>query len=418
MARTSEAAERQTMRRIYWTAFIVRFALGCVTWFVLKNTYMLLIQDAAFYESMGAAVAQDWLAGRQSIWLTNAIDSGRQAWLMVAVVAGFYYILGGIRAVPLLIAAYSAITAITPVLTYKIARILHAPPEAAKLAAQLVIFSPAFVFWSGALYKEGLILLLLSLAVLQTLRLLHHWRLSSFLVLAISVPLLYGLRFYLAAILAVSVTVCLMMGRTKSKRIGAYTAQLVKQGAIAAAFVIGIISFGMLDRIERMIQEDPETVLERVEQSRTDLARARSGYLRESDVSTPLKAVMHIPRGSLYFLASPFPWQLSGSTVQKLTVPETALWVLMYPFVLLGALALGRKHWQGVILIVVLTTAMIIFYSLWVGNVGTAYRMRTQVWVFWAIFGAAGLLQFRQRFKKKHPRIYERVDSKHHGNDR
>jgi hypothetical protein len=400
--------ERRDTWRIYWTAFFIRFALGCTIWFVLRNNYALLLQDAAYYERMGAAVAQDWLNGRSSLWLESAISSGQQAgqqaWLMVAVIAVFYYLMGGIRAVPLLIGAFAALTAFTPVLTYRIARILHASVTESRLAAGLVMFSPAFVFWSGALYKEGLILLLLNVSILHTLRLLDGWKTSSFVLIAVSIPLIFGLRFYVAILLALALAVCLLLGRRASHRVGGHTVLWLKQGIIAAAFVAGLLSLGVIHRMTQLFQQQPKSLLSVVEASRVDLARARSGYLRDSDVSTVDKAMVHLPKGAAYFLASPFPWQ-PGSGIQRLTKPETAFWVVLYPFMIAGAFVLRKKHWQGVVLILVLTLMLTTFYSLYVGNVGTAYRMRTQVWLFWSIFAGAGIGAFRAWLRPRKERV-------------
>ena len=45
------------------------------------------------------------------------------------------------------------------------------------------------------------------------------------------------------------------------------------------------------------------------------------------------------------------------------------------------------RNFQGTILLIVMSLAITLFYGLWIANIGTAYRMRVQVWLFWAIFG-------------------------------
>jgi hypothetical protein len=159
------AIDRYLERQIYRHALLIRTAFGIVAWISTTQGILSLMEDALFYEEMGYRTAQAWLEGRPSDWLQAAMSEGRQAWLMVASIGGFYCLLGGLRVVPLLIFVQSLVTAWIPVLTYRITRLLGADPVAARTAGRLVAFSPAFVIWSGALYKEGPVLLLISLAV-------------------------------------------------------------------------------------------------------------------------------------------------------------------------------------------------------------------------------------------------------------
>jgi hypothetical protein len=59
-------------------------------------------------------------------------------------------------------------------------------------------------------------------------------------------------------------------------------------------------------------------------------------------------------------------------------------WVCLYPFLWLGIRAAWQRHWQGTLLVIIATGSMCLFYAIYCGNIGTAYRMRTQVWVLWA----------------------------------
>src|ERR687886_717228 len=100
--------ERSELSRIYLWSFALRCLVGIMTWLLADITQVALIEDAARYERLGALVALDWLSGRSSPWLNAALQSAPSgdAWLMVVFIAAFYWITGGIRAVPLLIAIY------------------------------------------------------------------------------------------------------------------------------------------------------------------------------------------------------------------------------------------------------------------------------------------------------------------------
>src|SRR5713101_10190589 len=167
--------EGRTIRRLYWWAFLVRVLMGLLAYTLTVYAELPIVEDARFYEEMGYEVAQDWLSGKSVDF--DALPEGVQtARLLVTAIAAFYFVMGGVRALPVLLIAFSAVTALVPVYVYRVARELDAPEAVARQAGWLVVLSPGFVFWSGSLYKEGLTLLLLSVAAYHTLRLQSGWR--------------------------------------------------------------------------------------------------------------------------------------------------------------------------------------------------------------------------------------------------
>jgi hypothetical protein len=130
--------------------------------------------------------------------------------------------------------------------------------------------------------------------------------------------------------------------------------------------------------------------LQQLSLSRQDLSQYSSGYLRDTDVSTPDKAFRFLPIGLAYFLAVPLPWHV-GSFRQNLAIPETLFWiVIVYPRILRGALRGSRRNPQGTLFLALTSVAICCVYALFVGNIGTAYRLRIQVWAIGAIFAGLG----------------------------
>jgi hypothetical protein len=134
-----------------------------------------------------------------------------------------------------------------------------------------------------------------------------------------------------------------------------------------------------------------------VNMSRQDLARsADSGFMKDVDVSTTEGALTAIPIGCLYLLFAPFPWQLA-SLRQSLPLPEMIVWWLSFPLLVLG-LWYGVKHrLSEVAPMLIFTTMLTLAYSLVQGNVGTAYRQRSQLLVFYFIFLAVGGVIMKER---------------------
>lgn len=400
MATPRAADEARITRRLYGWAFVTRAGIGLLAYALNEYVDEPFLEDALFYEEMGYAVASDWLSGRSGGGLALLPPGAEQAWLIVAVIAVFYYLLQGVRAMPVLFVLYSAITAWLPCSLYRLARELGAPPVVARRAGWLVALSPAFVFFSGTLYKEGLILVILSVAAHHTLRLQTRWRLSSLGLVLLSVLALFALRFYLAMLLSLVTILGLVWGRRGARggRPGrAAVPVFARQATIVVVFVALGAALGFHERAGARLAETPEGVLVQVDTSRQELATiAHSGYLVDAEIATPDEALRFVPIGLLYFLTVPLPWQL-GRIRQNMVIAETAFWILLYPLMIVGIRRSLRVNRGGTVFLGALTGSVCMIYALLSGNVGVAYRMRSQVWLLWAPWAAWGWEVVRQR---------------------
>jgi hypothetical protein len=395
-------------RQIYWWALAVRLLAGLGAYFVDQLTTVPVLEDAAFYEEIGYAVARSWLSGR-SVDFETLPQGAQTAWLLVLVIAGFHYLTDGVRAVPVLLVAYSAVTAVVPTYVLRIALELGAPEAVARRAAWLVALSPAFVFWSGSLYKEGLTLLVLSLAAYHTLKLQSRWQAGSVAILALCALTLWGLRYYLAILLGVSMALALLWGRRVGTASGEPMARTMSAPRliIAGVFLGLMLMLGLTERTERFLLETDKGVLVDLDNRRSWSAQAaESGYLREERIATQEDALRYVPLGVFYFLVVPLPWQ-TGSVRQNLVIPENALWLLLYPLILVGIMRAIRINPSGTVFLLMMTAGMCMIYALLVANVGTAYRMRTQIWVLWAPFAMWGWEIWRSRpdMERARPRL-------------
>jgi hypothetical protein len=387
--------EAAFLRRLYWWSFTLRFSAGLAGWFITHYADLPLMQDALYYEEVAGAVADDWLAGRSSQWLESAVQRDGQPWLMVTLLAVFYFLASGARITPVVMGLYSLITAWAPVVIYHVGRRLGAPPSGARTAGWLVALSPAFAFWSGALYKEGLILVVFSLALYHTLLLQSAWRPVSLFILSLCIPALLGLRFYLALIMSVVLGCGLLLGRQTGRTGCAGPELLLRQALLVGCLALALVAVGFTVRAQATLPADLSEGLDRLQRSRDDLANQPSGYLRGARVGTPAEAVEFLPVGLGYFLTVPWPWQL-GSVRQNLVIPETAFWILLYPLMLIGVREGLKRNFQGTLLLLAATLAVCCLYALFVSNVGTAYRLRIQVWAIWAVFVGWGWASLRR----------------------
>ena len=289
------------LAQLYWWALFVRALVGLVAYVVALYAGVSVVEDAQFYEEIAHEIAQTWLSGGRVDF--DTLPAGVQtARLMVIAIAAFYYMLDGVRALPVLLVVYSAVTALVPGYVYRIARELQGSQAVARRAGWLVALSPAFVFWSGSLYKEGLALLFLSVAAYHTLQLQSGWRGRSVVILTLCVIGLWEVRFYLAILLALAVVLSLFLGRMPKAGESRGLPVFVRQAVVMSVFVAVIISVGISVRTEHVLLESNEGVLVNLDVRRAGSAReARSGYLQEASVATPEEALQYFPVGLFTF---------------------------------------------------------------------------------------------------------------------
>jgi hypothetical protein len=136
--------------------------------------------------------------------------------------------------------------------------------------------------------------------------------------------------------------------------------------------------------------------LERVQMSRLDLSRSGSGFGGDADVSTTEGAIAVIPLGFAYLMFAPFPWQVANFR-QAITLPEILLWWSSIPLLLSGLWYTIKNRFRNAISILIFTLLLTVGYSVFQGNVGTAYRQRAQIQVFMFIFVAVGWTLWQER---------------------
>jgi hypothetical protein len=368
-------------------------------WVLTHIAGIAFFQDADYYEELGHLIAQDWLAGHSSTWLTWAVGDSRAAWLLPSVVAGFYWLSGGLRIMPLLLWAYCSMTAWTPVVVYRIARHLGVSGSGAQFAGRLVAFSPAFAFWSGALYKEGLILLFVSVSILEVLRLQTEWRWRSLFFATACLAGLFGLRFYVAVLMSGILCLGLILGRRRDTRQD-FLFVAVRQVSVLAVFIVILSGLGLTDRVRTLVPSNADVAVQTMENVRVGSSQeGSSGFTRDVWITSPSAAMAFLPVGLGRFLFSPLPWQL-GQTRQNLAIPETVFWICLYPFAFWGALCGLRRNFQGSVVLLVPAALLTCFYALSAGNVGTVYRMRIQVWLILSIFAGWGWEALRERRRR------------------
>jgi hypothetical protein len=204
---------------------------------------------------------------------------------------------------------------------------------------------------------------------------------------------LYGLlsfRFYIFYMTAAAVCGAFVIGMRAQT-----TRSLLRQVAVVLAIGVGLTYMGVLRTADAQLEVYGD--LEAVQRSRADLVRsANTGFGQDVDVSTASGALSAVPLGLSYLLFAPFPWQLA-SLRQSITLPEMVVWWLSFPLLVIGIWFTVKYRLRQALPILLFTTMLTLAYSIFQGNVGTAYRQRSQILVFYFIFIAVGAVLLKER---------------------
>jgi hypothetical protein len=199
---------------------------------------------------------------------------------------------------------------------------------------------------------------------------------------------LMTLRFYVFYIVAAATLGTFLFAQRRGF-FGGLMAQVLLLGAFLGTLVLAV-------RAETLEQHTEYFDLDRVQLTRSDLAHAGSGFAQGVDVSSPGGAILALPVGLVYLLFAPFPWAISGLR-QALTLPETLVWYSLMPALARGLIHTVRWKLREALPILVFAGLLTGAYAIFQGNVGTAYRQRTQVSMFYFMFMGVGREERRKR---------------------
>lgn len=374
---------------VFLGAFLVRLIVGTAIYESGKIAFFA--GDVETYDHWGWGLARYWQGELQNpSWVLERIgragQNGMYYWVAI-----LYFLFGH----NLLAATIAQIFVVsfTPLLAHKISFGVFGSRSAARVAAILVAFMPSMVVWSCTLLKDPIVVLLLSITVLYCVRLQQGGRLLNLLPALAAAVLVFPFRGYVFYFIVVSVMGSLLLAR--SPRGGAASAVLTRITAVL--LVAGTLFYFGFDRIAAD-QLNPN-VLESLSVSRQDLAqRAHSGFLAEARVTDLAAAMRVLPSGLANILFAPFPWETGGARFQ-LALPEMLLWYTLFPFCVVGLAYAVRRHLRRVSVIVLFALQLTLFYAIFIGNVGTAHRQRSQVFVFYLILAGAGIVYVSARHR-------------------
>lgn len=386
---TRQSEEREFLLKIFYAALILRIA--CALFINTLELQQFFGPDSLTYDIYGKAISDYWLgniAGNDPLYL-KASNQSISGWGMPYIV-GVVYLIAGEN--PLAMQFFCAVLgAATAPAIYVAAREIFSNKRVATVSALITAFSPSMILWSSQALKDGMIVFFLVLSIMAVLKLQKRFSYEYVLLLMVSLIGILSLRFYIFYMLAVAIVGCFIIGQSST------VASTVKRIAILLVIGIGVTSLG----IGRGTSEDlSQFNLKKVQNTREDLARGSAGFGKDLDVSTTEGALTALPIGFTYLMLAPFPWQL-GNLRQAITMPEMIAWWSAIPFLIMGLVYTIRNRLQASIGVLMFTLMLTVAYSLYQGNVGTAYRQRAQIQIFHFMFIAVGYTLWREKKENK-----------------
>jgi len=383
--------EKEFITRIFLIGLIARLAFGIIVhYFDLRDFFG---GDAITYDFRGNLLLKGWegfvMADDPEYRIASSMSG--TGWGMYYFVAAIYFFVGkNILAAQSVCAVFGAAT--SP-LAYICARKIFNNTNVAKFSAVAIALFPSFIIWSGQLMKDGLITFLLVLVMTMVLHLQERLSYSAVILLFLSVGGILALRFYIFYLVGIAVVGSFLIGTSNSAQ------SVLRRSVVLVVLGLGLTYFGVTRTATVDLNKYGD--LKKLQLSRLDQAQtAKSGFSEDTDISTTQGAIAAIPVGFVYLMLAPFPWQMA-SLRQSITLPEVVVWWGMIPIMSYGLWWTLRNRLRAAFPILIFSLMLTLAYSIFQGNVGTAYRQRTQIQVFLFMFIGVGWQIYKEKQEDK-----------------
>lgn len=365
-----EASERRFLCQIFLLALALRFAVATITYLTLP--YGFFAPDEAGYSRYGAELASSGLANPADV-----IQSVH-GWLYVNAV--FIHFLGS-EAGLLIRLLDSALGAILPVLSYRLATQIGGSPPAARLAAGLTAVFPSLVLWSSLNLKDAATHVLILGTLLLGLQLQKRFRVRQVLLIVLLLAMTSVLRPYLLLPLIVGVLVAQVVARRQ-----VFSNLFAVVGV--AALLIAPLALWLPGLVNWYLHA---ASVESVQTVRVGFASGTgSAFLGSPGIRTTPDLLRFLPSGLLYFFLGPFPWSSTG-TLHGLTEIEMVIYYLLLPFCALGIRRALVRRVSTALPVLAFMGILALGYAAALANFGTVFRLRGQLLVIMLCFAAVGL---------------------------
>ncbi len=377
------------LTNLFVTALLIRLLLAAII--NIFDLFDFFGPDARGYVEIGRVISSVWSG---TIYADTPMTRyimriGGPGWGMNYFSGVLYWAVGPNMLVGQAVSSFFGAATVPTI--YWCAKNVFGNQRVSRYSAICIAFFPSMIVWSTQFLKDGFILFFLVLTMMMVLEIQKKLSAISVTLLVVSLLAIFSLRFYVFYMVAAAVfgSIVIGLGTTTSSILRRVLVVLIVSGAF---MYLGLVQTATSDF-------DRFASIERFENSRKWASNvAGSGFTDSSDanVGTVTGALTVFPVGFAYLMLAPFPWQVTNFR-QAVTLPEVFLWWGMLPLALIGLVYTAKNRLRPAAPILIFSTLLTVVYALFQGNVGTAYRQRTQIQVFLLIFISVGWALYREK---------------------
>ena len=289
--------------------------------------------------------------------------------------------------------------AILPVVAFSLGREVGGG-RVGRFAALASAFFPSLLLWSILNLRDVMIVLLLTAAMLATLRFARAPGFVAGALALVPFALIENLRVYVFFVLGFLMPATFFVVNRSAWR---------RRLAIGVPFAIAVLSIVYVTNQSQWLglRYLTDKRLEALDSSRAFGAReAESGIQIEKVPRSEggwVIQMINAPKVLPYVLFAPFPWEARRPR-DVAVVPEMLAW---YGVEALGVLALvvyGRRRWRDVYLLVTFVGALVVIAAIVEGNVGTIFRKRSMLMPAAFVMAGIGFVWLEDKWRERRAR--------------
>jgi len=371
-------------------AFVLR------TGFAVVNQSLDLIRpaDESGYHATLTFVAQQWHSGVIVAPLTvgSGPGFGGSFATVYSLVLGHVYTMFGSEMIHarLTMALFGTLVVVN---LYLIASQIHSH-RGGLYAAAIAAFFPYWVYLSGILYRDMVVVFFFTLVFYGLVRIQQDSTdIPAAGLVAVCGLLALGLR--LENVVAIGATTAAFVYTRAGKQHQRWSHFTV---VAVGSLVLLIVLFGETISVQGLAEK-------RLWLARENSAAYLTGFAYESF----LELLAFLPIGALYFTFVPFPWQTPNTLAVLALSQNIALWYPLAIFAVLGVRDAVHSQfgWRQTLPLLAFAGAGLVGYGLVEGNIGPAMRHRSQFQFVFFLFAGIALarrLQIRSGVTGDQPR--------------
>ena len=308
--------------------------------------------------------------------------------------SGFiYYIFGRY---PLLLQHISVVTGTLMIyIVYRISSELMGRNYIAKVSAFIITFYPALVQFSAFTRREALIYFFSALAVLYLLKWINYNKLKFFFLSSIFIFITTFFHSGMVFMILVNIILYIIYSpQTKKFKFN--------QKTLIYAGMMSILLLPVLTTLINEVTTISIDFLADATERKSSLDRGRAGYLQGFYPTNPFEAIYQTPVRIVYFLFTPFPWQINNlSDLYGFFLDTLPLYVLFF-FSYFGLKEIHKESkvlfWVTVFIIL----SILIPFAWGTANYGTAIRHRQKLIWFIISIASIGIVRKRLVWRKNY----------------